>query len=58
MSAYLRPGAGGLTDDQLCKDDPCTCGAAIHDPVKLAATARVFLAARARRLAKAATPRG
>lgn len=55
MNAYVS-GTGGLTDDQLCHDRPCTCGAAIHDPVKLAATAKVFLAALARRPAGEAKP--
>jgi hypothetical protein len=44
----------GIRDEDLCKDDPCTCGAAIHDPAVHARTARIFRAARARRLAKEA----
>jgi len=44
----------GIRTEDLCSDRPCTCGAAIHDPAVHARTARIFLAARARRLAKAA----
>jgi len=46
-----------MLDEELCNDRPCTCGAAIHDPVKLAATARIFRAAREHRLAKEAARR-
>jgi hypothetical protein len=31
--------SGGLSDDELCNDRPCTCGAAVHDPVEHAKAA-------------------